>query len=150
MGPINEWWTTGFDGGENALVGFSTAYADYFLMAPSEVYAPFIDTMKEKVHMSKVVIEFMQNNQDANYEDLLNKIEVSHFSPDGCIYRNANMAMLWSISARSNLDIATRWWNVGLCKYGKTMVHYQVINLRVEHAVIRNDIFDMLKYLFFV
>ena len=24
MGPINEWWTTGFDGGESALVGFST------------------------------------------------------------------------------------------------------------------------------
>ena len=24
MGPINEWWTTGFDGGENALIGFST------------------------------------------------------------------------------------------------------------------------------
>jgi len=24
MGPINEWWTAGFDGGENALIGFST------------------------------------------------------------------------------------------------------------------------------
>ena len=24
MGPINEWWTAGFDGGQNALTGFST------------------------------------------------------------------------------------------------------------------------------
>ena len=24
MGPINEWWIAGFDGGENALIGFST------------------------------------------------------------------------------------------------------------------------------
>ena len=77
MGPINEWWTAGFDGGENALVGFSTAYADYFLMAPSEAYAPFIDVVKEKIHMAKVLIEFLQNNQDATYEDLLNKIQVA-------------------------------------------------------------------------
>ena len=27
MGPINEWWTAGFDGGENALIGFSTGNA---------------------------------------------------------------------------------------------------------------------------
>lgn len=24
LGPINEWWITGFDGGEKALIGFST------------------------------------------------------------------------------------------------------------------------------
>ena len=24
LGPINEWWTSGFDGGEHALVGFTT------------------------------------------------------------------------------------------------------------------------------
>ena len=24
MGPINEWWTAGFDGGEKALIGFGT------------------------------------------------------------------------------------------------------------------------------
>ena len=27
VGPINEWWTTGFDGGELALVGFTTGTA---------------------------------------------------------------------------------------------------------------------------
>ena len=24
IGPINEWWTAGFDGGENALIGITT------------------------------------------------------------------------------------------------------------------------------
>ena len=28
MGPINAWWTAGFDGGENALIGFSTGRYD--------------------------------------------------------------------------------------------------------------------------
>jgi DNA (cytosine-5)-methyltransferase 1 len=37
-----------------------------------------MDTMKEKIHMSKVVIEFLQNNQEATYEDLLNKIQVKN------------------------------------------------------------------------
>ena len=49
-------------------------------MAPSDAYTPFMDTMREKIHMSKIVIEFMQNNQDAMmYEDLINLIEVSVF-----------------------------------------------------------------------
>jgi DNA (cytosine-5)-methyltransferase 1 len=24
IGPINEWWTTGFDGGENVVIGVTT------------------------------------------------------------------------------------------------------------------------------
>jgi hypothetical protein len=24
IGPINEWWTTGFDGGENVVIGITT------------------------------------------------------------------------------------------------------------------------------
>lgn len=45
-------------------------------MQPSEAYSPFIEQMKVKVHMSKIVIEFLLNNQEATYEDLLNKIQV--------------------------------------------------------------------------
>ncbi|GFN82630.1 DNA (cytosine-5)-methyltransferase [Plakobranchus ocellatus] len=77
MGPINEWFISGFDGGENALIGFSTAYAEYILMQPSEAYSPFIEQMKVKVHMAKIVIEFLSNNQDASYEDLLNKVQTT-------------------------------------------------------------------------
>uniref|UniRef100_A0A6Q2Z553 DNA (cytosine-5)-methyltransferase n=1 Tax=Esox lucius TaxID=8010 RepID=A0A6Q2Z553_ESOLU len=76
LGPINAWWITGFDGGEKALIGFTTAFADYILMDPSEEYAPIFAVMQEKIYMSKMVVEFLQKNPDVSYEDLLNKIEV--------------------------------------------------------------------------
>lgn len=53
------------------------AFADYILMEPSEEYAPIFALMQEKIYMSKIVVEFLQNNPDVSYEDLLNKIEVS-------------------------------------------------------------------------
>lgn len=107
LGPINAWWITGFDGGEKALIGFTTgaallhllfcfiisvlvylhpnaasfffslAFADYILMHSSEEYAPIFALMQEKIYMSKIVVEFLQKNREATYEDLLNKIEVS-------------------------------------------------------------------------
>ncbi|KAK7495817.1 hypothetical protein BaRGS_00013037, partial [Batillaria attramentaria] len=49
IGPINEWWTAGFDGGENALIGVSTGYADYYLMAPTDSYATFMEAVKTTV-----------------------------------------------------------------------------------------------------
>ena len=53
------------------------AFADYILMAASEAYAPFMDALKEKIYMSKVVIEFLAADQDAPYEDLLNRIQTT-------------------------------------------------------------------------
>lgn len=55
---------------------FITAFGDYYLMTPTEAYRSFMEPIKVKCHMSKVVIEFLQNNQDASYEDLLNKLQV--------------------------------------------------------------------------
>jgi len=83
IGPINEWWIAGFDGGENALIGFTTAFAEYILMQASEEYMPFMNLMKEKTAMSKIVIEFMQGNPEARYEDLLNKVQTS-VPPENC------------------------------------------------------------------
>lgn len=81
MGPINEWWTTGFDGGENPVVGFSTAFAEYILSSPSEAYKPFWDAVADKVQLSKVVIEFLKDATEKEemptYEDLVNRIQVS-------------------------------------------------------------------------
>uniref|UniRef100_A0A8D3EAM3 DNA (cytosine-5)-methyltransferase n=1 Tax=Scophthalmus maximus TaxID=52904 RepID=A0A8D3EAM3_SCOMX len=77
LGPINAWWITGFDGGEKALIGFTTAFADYILMHSSEEYAPIFALMQEKIYMSKIVVEYLQKNPDASYEDLLNKIETT-------------------------------------------------------------------------
>lgn len=63
--------------GEKALIGFSTAYAEYILMDPSEMYAPFVDSVREKIYMCKIVIEFLVNNPDAAYEDLLNTLQTT-------------------------------------------------------------------------
>lgn len=52
------------------------AFADYILMQSSEEYAPIFALMQEKIYMSKIVVEFLQKNREATYEDLLNKIEV--------------------------------------------------------------------------
>lgn len=46
-------------------------------MQSSEEYAPIFALMQEKIYMSKIVVEFLQKNREATYEDLLNKIEVS-------------------------------------------------------------------------
>lgn len=58
-------------------MGFSTAYAEYILMEPSEAYSPFVECVKEKIYLSKLVIEFLVENPDATYEDLLNKLSTS-------------------------------------------------------------------------
>ncbi|XP_043265173.1 DNA (cytosine-5)-methyltransferase PliMCI-like [Colletes gigas] len=75
IGPINEWFVSGFDGGEMALVGFSTAFAEYILMEPSDAYIPFFDLIKGKIYMSKLVIEFLLDEISPTYEDLLNKLQ---------------------------------------------------------------------------
>ncbi|GLH01282.1 DNA (Cytosine-5)-methyltransferase PliMCI [Gryllus bimaculatus] len=77
LGPINEWWVSGFDGGEHALVGFSTAYGEYYLMEPSEEYAPFMEAVIEKIFLSKLVIEFLVHEVNPSYEDLLNKLQTA-------------------------------------------------------------------------
>lgn len=46
-------------------------------MTPSEEYEPFFNSCLEKIYMSKVVIEFLVNNEDAAYEDLLNKLSIT-------------------------------------------------------------------------
>ncbi|KXJ20320.1 DNA (cytosine-5)-methyltransferase PliMCI [Exaiptasia diaphana] len=83
MGPINEWWTAGFDGGEKVLIGFTTAFGEYILMQPSEEYKPFMEAMAEKALLSKIVIELLIENADASYEELLYKVQTA-IPSDNC------------------------------------------------------------------
>ncbi|KAB0805238.1 hypothetical protein PPYR_02208 [Photinus pyralis] len=73
MGPINEWFLSGFDGGEKALVGFSTLFAEYYLMEASPEYEPMMKILRIKIHLAKIVIEFLIEEacQEPTYEDLL-------------------------------------------------------------------------------
>lgn len=52
-------------------------------MEPSEAYAPIMEHVKVKFHLAKVVIEFVLNNEEAAYEDMLNKIQVRLFFGGG-------------------------------------------------------------------
>ena len=76
IGPIVEWFVTGFDGGAEAILVLSTALGEYYLMRPSDEYAPLIRPVREKTFMSKTVIECLLDDPNAEYEDLLNKFEV--------------------------------------------------------------------------
>lgn len=59
------------------MVGFSTAFADYFLMEPLQLYQEFWSSVQEKIYMSKCVIEFLSLNPNAVYEDLVNRIQTT-------------------------------------------------------------------------
>uniref|UniRef100_A0A1B6C2M8 DNA (cytosine-5)-methyltransferase n=1 Tax=Clastoptera arizonana TaxID=38151 RepID=A0A1B6C2M8_9HEMI len=83
LGPINEWWFSGFDGGERALLGLNTGYGEYYLMEPSEEYAPLMKSVREKIYMGKLVIEILLNEVNPTYEDLLNKLQTT-VPPSGC------------------------------------------------------------------
>ena len=83
------------------MVGFSTAFADYFLVQPSPAYEKFWLSVQEKIYVSKLVIEFLCDNDEAEYEDLINHIstavppttlEVSRFTED-CLLRHAQFVV---------------------------------------------------------
>jgi DNA (cytosine-5)-methyltransferase 1 len=57
-------------------VGFSTGFGEYYLMEPSEAYAPIMKKVNEKIFISKTVIEFLLEDNSATYEDLLNRLQV--------------------------------------------------------------------------
>ncbi|XP_051164166.1 DNA (cytosine-5)-methyltransferase PliMCI-like [Leptopilina boulardi] len=75
LGPINEWFISGFEGGETALIGFNTEFAEYILMEPAEIYNSFMTPIMEKINTSKSVIEYLLDEIDPSFEDLLDKFD---------------------------------------------------------------------------
>ncbi|BES95266.1 Cytosine-specific methyltransferase [Nesidiocoris tenuis] len=67
VGPISQWWVN-----EDAI-GISTSCGDYYLMEPSPDYAPFMESPKVKGRLRKIIVDFLQNdeNADATYVDLI-------------------------------------------------------------------------------
>ena len=72
---IAEWWSSGFDGGHNTLVGISSPIAEYYLMLPAKEYSPFYDKVLEKNFLIKVTIEYLTANTEATFEELLEKLQ---------------------------------------------------------------------------
>lgn len=72
-------WISGYDGGEKALLGFSTECAEYYLVTPSPEYEPFMKIVRQKMLLTKIVIEFLTDKfwDNPTYEDLLHRLESS-------------------------------------------------------------------------
>lgn len=79
LGPLTEWWFSGFDGTNRILLGVETEYASYFLMSPHPSYEKFVAKVTEQIYLTKLVIEFLQvASQDTadgdSYANLLESI----------------------------------------------------------------------------
>uniref|UniRef100_A0A1I8FMJ8 DNMT1-RFD domain-containing protein n=1 Tax=Macrostomum lignano TaxID=282301 RepID=A0A1I8FMJ8_9PLAT len=74
-GPIDEWWLSGFDGGQRAIVGFSTVYGEYILAKPHSEYRFLMESALEKIHLTKRVTECLlddsRKEEAVEYEELL-------------------------------------------------------------------------------
>ncbi|XP_013164301.1 PREDICTED: DNA (cytosine-5)-methyltransferase 1-like [Papilio xuthus] len=73
VGPIIEWFIHGFDGGTRNCITLSTEFGEYNLLKPSEAYTPLMDNLYEKIWLSKVVVEYLEEYHylQPTYEDLV-------------------------------------------------------------------------------
>ncbi|KAL4707840.1 hypothetical protein ACJJTC_001786 [Scirpophaga incertulas] len=79
VGPIIEWFIHGFDGGEKNCITLSTEFGEYNLLKPSDEYTPLMNSLYEKIWISKVVIEYLEEYHylQPTYEDLLEVLRES-------------------------------------------------------------------------
>ncbi|XP_037272953.2 DNA (cytosine-5)-methyltransferase PliMCI-like [Rhipicephalus microplus] len=75
-GPVVSWWTTGYDGGVNVVLGLGTAYAEYVLMKPSDQYEPYMKRMGEKMYLLRGVLEkLIESSGDASFDEVVHHLE---------------------------------------------------------------------------
>lgn len=74
IGPIDEWYAHGFDGGLNALININTPYASYILRncAQDHVdkYSPFL----LRIMVLKYIFECLADNYEIQYEEMCNYV----------------------------------------------------------------------------
>ncbi|KAL0267696.1 UNVERIFIED_CONTAM: hypothetical protein PYX00_009890 [Menopon gallinae] len=75
IGPIELWWISGFDGGNNFLIGLASPCAEYILMDPSEEYEEYMKGPRQKALLTKIVVEFLSNSYEPSFEELLTRIQ---------------------------------------------------------------------------
>ncbi|KAK8763695.1 hypothetical protein V5799_033698 [Amblyomma americanum] len=75
-GPVVSWWTTGYDGGSNIVLGLTTQFAEYILMAPSAQYEPYIKRMEEKIYLIKGILEkLIECDGAVAFDDMMSHLE---------------------------------------------------------------------------
>ena len=48
-GPVRSWWITGYSKDEEAVVGVTTDFADYYLVSPSSIYYSTMEPFLKQV-----------------------------------------------------------------------------------------------------
>ena len=66
----------------NLNAGFATPYADYYLMTADEIYEPIMNELEEKIFLSNIVIELLIEDDTAEYEDLLTRLQAKSLMPN--------------------------------------------------------------------
>ncbi|CAH0547187.1 unnamed protein product [Brassicogethes aeneus] len=95
IGPIDEWFTAGFDGGANILVGFQTKIAGYYLMKPNyrykDPYSPFF----KKVELSKVILDYLiiKEWENPSYKLLMQHLALNHCVEEDYVLKNAHFVI---------------------------------------------------------
>uniref|UniRef100_A0A6P6Y3V4 Cytosine-specific methyltransferase n=1 Tax=Dermatophagoides pteronyssinus TaxID=6956 RepID=A0A6P6Y3V4_DERPT len=75
IGPLNEWWFSGFDGSDSLLIGIESQYACYLLKSPPHnIYKELFKELNTKMMLTKKIIEILQENPDTNLDELLSKL----------------------------------------------------------------------------
>lgn len=96
LGPIMEWWLTwneNDDGDFDITIGVSTDYADYLLIDPHQSYKRYMDSVFDKVQLSKLVILSILNNEDDDptYEDILHFVITSNTKVTGAKFTEEDL-----------------------------------------------------------
>lgn len=110
------------------------AFADYILMQPSEEYGPIFALMQEKIYMSKIVVEFLQKNREATYEDLLNKIEVTIYTggPNVVVKVSFGVLLMWILPLRPQTTVPPAGLNFNCFTEDTLLRHAQFVVEQVE------------------
>lgn len=83
-GPVVSWWTTGYDGGSKVVLGLTTQFAEYILMAPSTQYEPYIKRMQEKIYLAKGILEkLIECDGAVAFDDVMSHLESLRDLPPG-------------------------------------------------------------------
>ncbi|CAG2100678.1 unnamed protein product, partial [Medioppia subpectinata] len=84
IGPLQEWWFAGFDGGSQLMIGCESEFASYVLSEPNPRFKSLFTRSTQNMYLTKLVIESLLKTPDSSYEDLVESLEErsQHFSEE--------------------------------------------------------------------
>lgn len=75
IGPIAQWWISGFDCGEKVVIGIESTFCQYNLLKPHPAYEEFVSKTLRKAMLTKYFIEFLDRKSDSSVQELMEYIQ---------------------------------------------------------------------------